>query len=278
MPSSRDNIATKFQNFFSSSSQISTATSRLNSSDHNIHETSRLIETLNIHDNNTEDSEKIDHLALPSIIPLDKYRNLWSLSLYGCTNIHSSNLSSLSKFSVLGSLDLSATNITFITLQICLRPVNILRLFLINCPFINNHHMATSRNNIYSESNVTLSGPNFSSGLSTGYMDEVRGFLTFVLPNTWCLNGLPILLEERKHWGLLYKTGGKLQWSDLIRRHFVAFDQRWSTSGSGQATETQESEKILGTKAKEVDGIYFYVILIFYSGFKWNTEKCAHAY
>jgi hypothetical protein len=179
-------------------------------------------------------------------IKLDKFANLWTLSLVGCSTLSTISLSALNKFAALGFLDLSVTNVTFVILQQSIRKLNILQLHVLQCEHILNPTPINDR-----------IPP--SKRYPPPTEEETQGFLFFVLPNVWSLNGIPVLFEERKRWGEYFAAGGKGQWSDLIRRHFVSFDSAFTPTreqrirnfnGLDTAPETKEDSAITTPGAK----------------------------
>ncbi|ORY43460.1 hypothetical protein BCR33DRAFT_717666 [Rhizoclosmatium globosum] len=117
--------------------------------------------------------------------------HLWSLSLVGSTTkMNPQTLEPLSHIACLGFLDLSETDVSLQTIQTSLRQIQIMRLHL-------------------------------TSNATQITQDDLRGFMVYALPNVWTLDGIPILHQERRKWSKHFAEGGKGQFSDLIRKHYI---------------------------------------------------------
>ncbi|KAJ3104170.1 hypothetical protein HK100_004100 [Physocladia obscura] len=184
-------------------------------------------------------------------------------------------LNPLANIAALGFLDLSATDVTLKTLQICLRPVQIMRLHLFNCPKIEclvaqKHENASDTELIFGSKKVFIDGLQVSgvsvdaaAVLNVTTSQNLRKFLVFVMPNVWSYNGIPILQNEWNKARNYFEAGGKGQFLDLMRKHYVDIDSRFisrikkqnpeaSSSAIKAEYESLECKKIWTSCAKKV--------------------------
>ncbi|KAJ3240987.1 hypothetical protein HDU81_002156 [Chytriomyces hyalinus] len=162
--------------------------------------------------------------------------HIWSLSLVGSTTrLTTQSLMPLSNIAALGFLDLSRTDVTLKGLQTALRPIQILRLHLFHCPNLtrlltpfNEANFETSLGNATYVSGLQVKGVGADASLSSVTEEDLRGFLVFVMPNVWTLDGLPVLFQERHAWEKHFSDGGRGQFTDLMRKNFVAFETYFS--------------------------------------------------
>ncbi|KAJ3068309.1 hypothetical protein HDU98_008493 [Podochytrium sp. JEL0797] len=163
--------------------------------------------------------------------------HLWSLSLAkSTTKMTPQTLHPLSHIACLGFLDLSETDVSLPTLQSTLRQIQILRLHLFLCPNIQSvvksqTHQTLSFGSTHVQDAQTMAelhvaGVSADACVFAGNVteEEVRGFLTYSMPNVWILDGVPVLHHERKRWVRYFSEGGRGQFSDLVRKHFVDFE------------------------------------------------------
>ncbi|KAJ3266503.1 hypothetical protein HDU77_000603 [Chytriomyces hyalinus] len=203
--------------------------------------------------------------------------HIWSLSLVGsATRLTAQSLLPLSNIAALGFLDLSRTDVTLKALQTAIRPIQILRLHLFHCPNLT-RLLTTSQPPLYEAnfetplSNATypgglqVKGVGADASLSSVTEEDMRGFLVFVMPNVWTLDGLPVLFQERRFWEKHFSDGGRglSEVSLQMRKNFVAFETFFSprkktTYPTGSALkaeyvyESAASKKIWSPIAKKL--------------------------
>ncbi|KAJ3333585.1 hypothetical protein HDU76_006326 [Blyttiomyces sp. JEL0837] len=178
-----------------------------------------------------ESSQK--HLNLTQYLTpprqLRRFESLWSLSLYGYTSLQDSDLSAISSFAALGFLDLSATDINLKMLQQHFRCIHIFRLHLFNCPNLNKIVSENpKRLQTITDPNLIIVDRNTQGLLREKFApkpEELHGFLTLILPDAWCINGIVSLVEQRRYWEDYFSRGGKGQWSVLIQMYYIAEKQ-----------------------------------------------------
>ncbi|KAI8929944.1 hypothetical protein BC831DRAFT_547245 [Entophlyctis helioformis] len=137
-----------------------------------------------------------------AIASMSAFRSLWILSLAYCDPLPS-NLASLSSFACLGFVDLSYTRISWKTLQQSLRSVQILRLHTFGC-----HNLSDD---------TQPSAPSTASALLPPSSLH-RGFLIFVLPRVWVLDGIFVTWIERQKWTRHFTDDAKGLFSALARK------------------------------------------------------------
>ena len=124
---------------------------------------------------------------------ISRYTSLWHLSLAYCNPLPS-NITVLSKFQCLRFLDLSFTNVTFQILQTALRSTDVIQLHCLGCKSIQ-----------------SVEGPPYN-----------RGFLMFVLPNVWTLDGIFISSSERQNWESFFTRDIEGIYSTLMRKYKIS--------------------------------------------------------
>ncbi|KAI8828070.1 hypothetical protein BJ741DRAFT_627704 [Chytriomyces cf. hyalinus JEL632] len=166
--------------------------------------------------------------------------HIWSLSLVGsATRLTAQSLLPLSNIAALGFLDLSRTDVTLKALQTAIRPIQILRLHLFHCrnltrllttiqPTLYEANFETPLSNATYPGGLQVKGVGADASLSSVTEEDMRGFLVFVMPNVWTLDGLPVLFQERHFWEKHFSDGGRGQFTDLMRKNFVAFETYFS--------------------------------------------------
>ncbi|KAJ3344864.1 hypothetical protein HDU91_007527, partial [Kappamyces sp. JEL0680] len=121
-------------------------------------------------------------------------RNLWRISFAHCKQLPSDlDLSPLRQYACLGLVDLSFTNIDLKQIQSSFRTVSIIRFNFYGSPLL-------------------------GSGIPAGEWSKSRGFLAFVLPRVWVLNGVYITCLERQRWNRYYESEASGMYSTLARK------------------------------------------------------------
>ncbi|KAI9325855.1 hypothetical protein DFJ73DRAFT_801650 [Zopfochytrium polystomum] len=184
------------------------------------------------------DGRPSNHHPLQRLTHL-RFAGLWSLSLVGCSTLAAGDLAPLSRFAALGLLDLSTTPVTLLALQRHLRLIHIRELRIVRCPKIDALLGPGPAAAVTGEP-PPLAPPSpaataTATTTATTTQAQLRGFVALVLPNVWCLDGVPTLQSERRAWAKYFLgDAGCGRWSLLVRQHYVPFAPRpggWAGSG-----------------------------------------------
>lgn len=117
-----------------------------------------------------------------------RFHSLWIISFAYCDPLPS--ITPLSHFKALGFLDLSYTKVTFKEIQKGLKRTHLLRLNCFGCKMIQSVHGPASN----------------------------RGFLLFVVPHVWVLDGVFVTYVERQKWRKFFTADTQGIYSSLFRK------------------------------------------------------------
>ncbi|KAJ3036761.1 hypothetical protein HDV00_002423 [Rhizophlyctis rosea] len=159
------------------------------------------------------------HITIPSHIPLlPRYKSLTHISLANFKQpLTATLLAPLSNFHLLFLLDVSYTSTTLQVLQRVLRGVHVLRL-------------RTFGSGVWDVKGVTEA--------------QTRGFLEWVLPDVWEVDGVVVLERERAKWEQYFTEGGGKH-SVLVRKHLlVGGEGGFNGSVKGKIVTRQAEELV----------------------------------
>lgn len=172
-----------------------------------------------------KDTELLNISVQSSLIfqSLSRYTSLWNLSFAYCDPLPL-NLTSITYFPCLGTVNFSHTNIDFRILQSVLHKTQVINLSVYGC--------------------AKIQAPEGEAAN--------RGFILFVLPLVWVLNGVYITWIERKRWNVYFTRNIKGVYSELIRKwkaleraDFVSSSHTTTTDEGGDAIWTINARKWL---------------------------------